>query len=305
MQHFIIFVVYFKNTKTMKLDGRRESTNVEDRRGKSSGIKAGGIGIGGIIIVGLIWLLTGKLDVSSLVQNPTGDYTEQTTDGKDYSQVDVELMQFCKQILAGTEDVWTQEFKKMGMTYQPPKMVVFSGAVRSGCGSATSDSGPFYCSADQTVYLDLEFFKSMKDEIGADGDFAYAYVIAHEVGHHVQYLLGTLDEAHQKMAQYGKNTKNYNQTSVRLELQADFYAGVWAYHDNQMFGSLEDGDIEEALNAAAKIGDDYLQKQAYGKTMPETFNHGTSEQRARWLKKGLKTGNVKLGDTFSPSYSSL
>lgn len=290
----------------MKLDGRRQSTNVEDRRGKSGGAaKVGGLGLGGIIILGLIWLLTGKApDTSTLQQLGQGSGTEYVQE-QDYSEVDVELMTFCKQILAGTEDVWTQEFKKMGLTYQPPKMVIFAGAVSSGCGSATSDSGPFYCSADQTVYLDLEFFKSMKDQIGADGDFAYAYVIAHEVGHHVQYLLGTLDAAHQKMAQYGKNTAGYNQTSVRLELQADFYAGVWAYHDNRLFGSLEDGDIEEALNAAAKIGDDYLQKQAYGRTMPETFNHGTSEQRSRWLKKGLRTGDMSQGDTFSPSYNSL
>jgi len=288
----------------MKLDGRRLSTNVEDRRGKG-GVKAGGLGLGGIIIVGLIWLLTGKApDTSTLQQMTQGIGTEYAQE-QDYSEVDVELMQFCKQILAGTEDVWTAEFKKMGMTYQPPKMVVFAGAVSSGCGNASSDSGPFYCSADQTVYLDLEFFKSMKSQLGADGDFAYAYVIAHEVGHHVQYLLGTLDAAHQQMAEYGKGTKGYNQTSVRLELQADFYAGVWAYHDNQMFGSLEDGDIEEALDAAAKIGDDYLQKQAYGKTMPETFNHGTSEQRARWLKKGLRTGDMSQGDTFSPNYNSL
>ena len=290
----------------MKLDGRRQSTNVEDRRGMSGGAKVGGIGLGGIIIVGLIWLLTGNAPDTQVLQQMTqGAGTEYASDGRDYSQVDVELMTFCKQILAGTEDVWTQEFRKMGRTYQPPKMVVFSGAVNSGCGSATSDSGPFYCSADQTVYLDLEFFKSMKDEIGADGDFAYAYVIAHEVGHHVQYLLGTLDAAHEQMARYGKNSKGYNQTSVRLELQADFYAGVWAYHDNKMFGSLEDGDIEEALDAAAKIGDDYLQKQAYGRTMPETFNHGTSEQRSRWLKKGLRTGDVNQGDTFSGNYNSL
>lgn len=287
----------------MKLDGRRQSTNVIDRRGKG-GIRAGGISLGGILIAGLIWLLTGKAPDPGTLQQITQGGTEYAQE-QDYSQVDVELMTFCKQILAGTEDVWTQEFSKMGKTYIPPKMVIFAGSVSSGCGNATSDSGPFYCSADQTVYLDLEFFKSMKDQIGADGDFAYAYVIAHEVGHHVQYLLGTLDAAHQKMARYGKNTKGYNQTSVRLELQADFYAGVWAYHDNEMFGSLEDGDIEEALNAAAKIGDDYLQRQAYGRTMPETFNHGTSEQRSRWLKKGLRTGDVKLGDTFSPNYDQL
>ena len=289
----------------MKLDGRRESTNVEDRRGKGGAVKAGGLGLGGIIIVGLIWLLTGKAPDTSTLQQMSQSGSTEYSDGKDYSQVDVELMQFCKQILAGTEDVWDSEFKKMGKTYVPPKMVIYSDAVSSGCGNATSAGGPFYCSADQTVYLDLEFFKSMKREIGADGDFAYAYVIAHEVGHHVQYLLGTLNAAHQQMARYGKNTQGYNQTSVRLELQADFYAGVWAYHDNRMFGSLEDGDIEEALNAASKIGDDYLQKQAYGRTAPETFNHGTSEQRSRWLKKGIRTGDMSQGDTFSQSYSSL
>ena len=288
----------------MRLEGRRESTNVEDRRGKKAVAAAGGIGIGGLIIYLIISLMGG--DASAVMeQMQQGSSTEYVEEGTDYSQVDVELMTFCKQILAGTEDVWTQEFRKLGRTYEPPKMVIFSDAVNSGCGNATSASGPFYCSADETVYLDLEFFKSMKKQIGADGDFAYAYVIAHEVGHHVQNQLGILGQAHQKMAQYGKDTQGYNQTSVRLELQADFFAGVWAHHDNKMFGSLEDGDIEEALNAAAKIGDDYLQKQAYGRTMPETFNHGTSAQRSRWLKKGISTGDVNQGDTFSPSYSSL
>ena len=281
----------------MRLEGRRESTNVEDRRGKKTVAAAGGIGIGGLIIYLIISLMGG--DASAVMeQMQPGNSTEYVEDGKDYSQVDVELMTFCKQILAGTEDVWTQEFRKLGRTYQPPKMVIFSDAVNSGCG-------PFYCSADETVYLDLEFFKSMKKQIGADGDFAYAYVIAHEVGHHVQNQLGILGEAHQQMANYGRNTPQSNEVSVRLELQADFFAGVWAHHDNKMFGSLEDGDIEEALNAAAKIGDDYLQKQAYGRTMPETFNHGTSAQRSRWLKKGIATGDINQGDTFSPSYSSL
>ena len=289
----------------MNLNGRRQSTNFEDRRGKGGAVKAGGLGLGGIVIIGLIWLLTGKAPDSNTLQQLTQGATSEYSDGKDYSQVDVELVTFCKQILAGTEDVWASEFKKMGRTYQPPKMVIFSDAVSSGCGNATSAAGPFYCSADQTVYLDLEFFKSMRAQIGADGDFAYAYVIAHEVGHHVQNLLGTLNAAHQQMARYGQNTAGYNQISVRLELQADFYAGVWAYHDNKMFGSLEDGDIEEALNAASKIGDDYLQKQAYGRTMPETFNHGTSAQRQRWLKRGLSTGDMTEGDTFSPAYRSL
>lgn len=291
----------------MKLDGRRESTNVEDRRGKGGAAKAGGLGIGGIIIVGLIWLLTGKAPDAEVVQQLTqGNNSEYTqTDPAQFSEEDQELFKFAKQILAGTEDVWTKEFKKMGRTYKPPKLVVFSDAVNSACGNATSASGPFYCSGDQCVYLDLEFFKSMKSQIGADGDFAYAYVIAHEVGHHVQYLLGTLNAAHQQMARYGQNSAQSNQISVRLELQADFYAGVWAYNDNKMFGSLEDGDIEEALNAASKIGDDYLQKQAYGRTIPETFNHGTSAQRSKWLKKGLYTGDINQGDTFSPDYDRL
>ncbi|MBO7616732.1 MAG: neutral zinc metallopeptidase [Bacteroidales bacterium] len=287
----------------MKLEGRRESTNVEDRRGKRAVATAGGLGIGGILIYLLISFLGG--DPSQVVQQlPQGNNTEYVEE-QDYSEVDKELMTFCKRILAGTEDVWDREFKKMGRTYQPPKMVIFSDAVSSGCGNATSASGPFYCSADETVYLDLEFFKSMKRQIGADGDFAYAYVIAHEVGHHVQNQLGILGQVHQQMAQYGQNSQKSNQLSVRLELQADFFAGVWAYNDNKLFGSLEDGDIEEALNAAAKIGDDYLQKQAYGRTMPETFNHGTSAQRSRWLKKGLSTGDVSQGDTFSPSYNQL
>ena len=191
----------------------------------------------------------------------------------------------------------------MGRTYVPPKLVLFKNSVQSGCGGATSASGPFYCSADQSVYLDLAFFTDMKRQLGSDGDFAYAYVIAHEVGHHVQYLLGTLNEAHSKMSRVSE--KESNQISVRLELQADFYAGIWAYHDNKMFGSLEDGDIEEGLNTASVIGDDYLQKKARGYTVPESFNHGTSAQRVKWLKKGLNSGDISLGDTFSPSYSAL
>ena len=277
---------------------------MEDRRGKKTAATAGGIGLGGIIIALIIMFMGG--DPNQVIeQMGATNQTEYVDDGVDYSQVDEELMTFCKRILAGTEDIWTREFQKMGRTYEAPKMVIFSDAVSSGCGNATSASGPFYCSADETVYLDLEFFKSMKSQIGADGDFAYAYVIAHEVGHHVQNQLGILGQAHEKMARAGKNSAEYNQTSVRLELQADFFAGVWAHNDNKLFGSLEEGDIEEALNAAAKIGDDYLQKQAYGRTMPETFNHGTSAQRSRWLKKGLATGDVSQGDTFSPRYESL
>ena len=285
----------------MKLQGRRESKNVDDRRGRTA--KTAGIGIGGLIIAGIIALFMGG-DPSSVLQQMASS-NMQTTENTGYvpTAEEQELAKFASQILAGTEDVWTAEFKKMGRTYQPPELVLFKGSVQSGCGGATSSSGPFYCSADQKVYIDLEFFSSMRQKLGADGDFAYAYVIAHEVGHHVQYLLGTLTEAHQLMSRVSE--KEANQISVRLELQADYYAGVWAYHDNQMFGSLEDGDIEEGLHAAAVIGDDYLQKKARGYTVPESFNHGTSAQRVKWLKKGLTTGSVRGGDTFSPDYASL
>lgn len=261
-----------------------------------------GMGIGGVVIAALIALLMGK-DPSQVIQQVTSANT--TTEATEYvpTAQEEKLATFAKQILAGTEDVWTAEFKKMGKTYIPPKLVLFKDAVQSGCGGATSASGPFYCSADQCVYLDLSFFSTMYDQLGADGDFAYAYVIAHEVGHHVQYLLGTLGEAHSQMARVSE--KESNQISVRLELQADFYAGIWAFHDNEMFGSLEDGDIEEGLNVASKIGDDYLQKQARGYSVPDSFNHGRSDQRVKWLKKGLSSGNIRLGDTFSPAYSAL
>ena len=282
----------------MNLKGRRISTNVDDRRGKKAGL---GIGIGGAIIVAIIALFMGK-DPSAALQNLNlgGGETETT-----YTPTaeEEELATFAKQILAGTEDVWTAEFKKMGKTYVPPKLVLFTDAVQSGCGGASSSTGPFYCSADQSVYIDLSFFSTMQKQFGSAGDFAYAYVIAHEVGHHVQYLLGTLQEAHNQMSRLSE--KESNQISVRLELQADFYAGVWAHQDNKMFNSLEDGDVEEGLAIAARIGDDYLQKRAKGYTVPESFNHGTSDQRSRWLKKGITTGDIRQGDTFSPAYNRL
>ena len=288
----------------MDLNGRRQSTNVDDRRGGSVA-KAGGIGLGGIVVVGLIVLLSGGnlSDVFQVAEQMGGTQTIQTGGSYTPTAEEEELAVFATQILAGTEDVWTKIFEQNGMTYTPPKLVLFSGAVQSGCGGATASSGPFYCSGDHCVYLDLSFFTSMKRQIGADGDFAYAYVIAHEVGHHVQYLLGTLNQAHSQMSRVSE--KQSNQISVRLELQADFYAGIWAYYDNKMFGSLEDGDIEEGLNVASKIGDDYLQKKARGYSVPDSFNHGTSAQRSKWLKKGLTTGNLNLGDTFSPAYQDL
>lgn len=290
----------------MKLDGRRESSNVEDRRGQRSSVKMGGMGIGGLIIMGLLTWLMGGNPLSVLEQadlSGLGNVIEQSDGGREFTAEEQELAKFSKQILAGTEDVWTAEFKKMGRTYEPPRMVLYTGSTQSACGTGTSSMGPFYCSGDQCVYIDLSFFSDMKKQLGADGDFAYAYVIAHEVGHHVQYLLGTLDDAHAAMARSSKAESN--RINVRLELQADFYAGVWAYHDNKMFGSLEQGDLEEALDCAQKIGDNYLQEKARGYSQPETFTHGTSAQRMRWLKLGVTTGDVKRGDTFSLPESQL
>lgn len=283
----------------MKLNGRRESGNVRDMRGK--GGRTAGIGLGGLVIVGLItWLLGGNpLDV---IQQAGGLSVGSDTEYVPTPEEEA-LAKFSRKILAGTEDVWTAEFSRLGLRYEPPTLVLFSGAVQSGCGGATSSTGPFYCSADQSVYIDLSFFSTMKEQFGSAGDFAYAYVIAHEVGHHVQYLLGTLQQVHQAKAQLSQ--KEANKLSVRLELQADFYAGLWAHQDNAMFGSLEAGDLEEGLEIAARIGDDYLQKQAQGYAVPETFNHGTSAQRARWLKKGFSTGDINKGDTFNLKYNNL
>ena len=293
----------------MKLDGRRESTNVDDRRGMSAA-KMGGIGgIGGIIVIALITLLSGGSlgDVfNSVVSNPellNGNVVEQAEGGREFTAEEQELAKFSKQILAGTEDVWTAEFQKLGRTYEPPKMVLYTGSVQTACGNGQSSMGPFYCSADQCLYIDLSFFTSMKQQLGADGDFAYAYVIAHEVGHHVEYLLGTLGKAHEQMSRL--NQKEANKVSVRLELLADFYAGVWAYHDNEMFGSLEDGDLEEAIRCAQVIGDNYLQEKARGYSQPETFTHGTSKQRMKWLKLGLSTGDIRKGNTFQCSDAEL
>ena len=283
----------------MKLEGRRTSSNVDDRR--RSGKTTAGLGIGGLIIAGLVtWLMGGNpLDVL------TGQMANVSQMGTEYvpSAEEEAMAVFASQILAGTEDVWTKEFEKMGRRYVPPKMILFSRATTSGCGSASSQTGPFYCPADQTVYLDLSFFDEMRVKLGAGGDFAYAYVIAHEVGHHVQYLLGTLDKVQQMQSRMSK--KESNQINVRLELQADFYAGIWAYHDNKMYNSLESGDIEEGLNAASAIGDDRLQMQSKGYTVPDAFNHGTSAQRVRWLKKGAVAGRVADGDTFSLNYAAL
>ena len=290
----------------MRLDGRRESSNVEDRRGMSGGAKAG-LGIGGIIMVALFAWLSGGDPVAAVMQqvqqNTFGGNTEVTEGQPQFTEEDQQLATFSTQILAGTEDVWTEIFKQNGAQYQVPKMVLYTGGVQTACGQGSAQMGPFYCSGDQKLYIDLSFFTTMKQQLGAEGDFAYAYVIAHEVGHHVEYLTGTLAKVHEQMARLPE--AEANKLSVRLELLADFYAGVWAHHDNKRFGSLEDGDIEEAIRCAQVIGDDYLQKKARGYAVPESFNHGTSKQRMKWFKLGLETGDISKGTTFQCSDAEL
>lgn len=291
----------------MRLNGRRTSSNVSDRRGASSRNVGIGGGIIGIVAIALYTIFSGG-NIGDVFNNVTSQMiNENITFGGDTHTLDSEdqrLADIASKVLAGTEDVWTREFERQGWgEYECPQMVLYSGSINSACGHATSQVGPFYCSADQTVYIDLDFFKEMKSNIGASGDFAYAYVIAHEVGHHVQYLLGTLSDAHSLMNSVSKTQAN--QISVRLELQADFYAGVWAHLDNEMFNSIEPGDIENAVNAASKIGDDYLQKRSQGREVPDSFTHGRSAQRVKWLQKGIDTGNPIEGDTFTPPYNLL
>ena len=290
----------------MKLNGRRKSSNVEDVRGMSNGAKAGIGGIGGIIIIALITFLSGG-DLGDVINNVASQQLQgqlqETTDNSEpsFTEEEQQLAEFSKQILAGTEDVWTEQFKLHGMQYTYPTMVLYTGSVNTACGQGSAQMGPFYCSGDQKLYLDLSFFSSMRKELGieakGDLDFAYAYVIAHEVGHHVEYLRGILSKCHAKMDQLSQTEAN--KLSVKLELLADYYAGCWAHYDNEKFSSLSDGDIEEAIDCAEKIGDNYLQEKARGYSQPETFTHGTSQQRMYWLKKGLETGDWNT-TTFSP-----
>ena len=282
----------------MRLDGRRESSNVEDRRGMSGGAVAG-LGLGGIALVAIITLLMGGNigDVIQNVQNSGGIGSRTEQSSYEPTPENEALARFSRQILASTEDVWSAYFKQTGIgTYRAPTLVLYSGNTATACGTGQAAMGPFYCSGDEKLYIDLSFFATMRQQLGADGDFAYAYVIAHEVGHHVQNLLGTLGQAHQQMARMNK--ADANRVSVRIELQADFYAGVWGHYESQMFGSLEDGDLMEAINCASKIGDDYLQKKSQGYAVEESFTHGTAAQRMKWLKKGLQTGDIRQGNTF-------
>jgi len=276
----------------MRWRGERQSTNVEDRRGIGGrGIAVGG-GLGTIVLLLLALLLGG--DPRQLLEQvetgpaPTGQATRQ-------QPAQDEQTQFVRAALASTEDVWSEIFRQNGERYREPTLVIFDGRTPSACGMGSAAVGPFYCPADQKVYIDLSFFRDLEQRFRAPGDFAQAYVIAHEIGHHVQNLLGTMDKVHS--LQQRTRGPQANQLSVRLELQADFYAGLWAHYASRR-SLIEPGDIEEALRAASAIGDDRLQRQSQGYVVPDSFTHGTSEQRARWFRRGYETGDVRQGDTF-------
>jgi predicted metalloprotease len=278
--------------KNMRWAGRRQSTNIEDRRGVSGKRVAGVGGIGALVIGVIIYFLGGD---PSQVFNALGTGAEMTSEYQP-TEHEEQLADFISVVLADTEDVWDSLFMANGDRYTKPTLVLFTDEVQSACGFASAATGPFYCSNDSRVYIDLGFLEQLQHKLNARGDFAQAYIVAHEVGHHVQNLLGILDQVH---GLYGKvSDEEYNEMTVRLELQADFLAGVWAHHAQRMKNILESGDIEEAMNAADAVGDDRIQLQSQGYVVPDSFTHGTSAQRLRWFKKGFETGDISQGDTF-------
>jgi hypothetical protein len=277
----------------MRWRGRRKSTNVDDRRGRGAGP---GIALGGVgIVIAIVVLLLGG-DPTAILQGGGGGGS-QTQEPFVPTPAEQELADFSLTVLADTEDVWNEQFRRMGRRYEEPKMVFFSGRVRSACGFASAAVGPFYCPGDKQIYIDLGFFQTLRDRLGAPGDFAQAYVIAHEVGHHVQHLLGLSKPVERARGRVSKT--QLNALTVRMELQADFLAGVWAHHAQRTKQILEEGDIEEAMNAARQIGDDALQKKSQGYVVPDSFTHGTSAQRAAWFRRGLRLGDLEAGDTFN------
>ncbi len=283
----------------MRWQGRRQSGNVEDRRGSGGKRLAVGGGLGTVVLV-IITLLFGG-DLGDVLRIVTGGgnmaATASAPAGREPTAEENAQAQFVKVVLADTEDVWNKIFQEQGGQYREPNLVLFTGAVQSACGNARAATGPFYCPGDQKIYIDLSFQETLSERLGASGDFAMAYVVAHEVGHHVQNLMGLTDKVHSQRGRISQT--EYNELSVRLELQADFMAGVWTHHAQEMNNILEEGDIEEAMRAANAIGDDRLQKQSQGYVVPDAFTHGTSEQRMRWFRKGLETGDITQGDTFS------
>jgi len=282
----------------MKWRGRQESTNIEDRRGRS--VRRVGVGgIGGLgIVVAIIYMLMGgnPLDLLTLVQEQPVTH-EQSQGSYQESAEEKQLRQFSAVVLRETENVWNELFARSGRSYEEPTLTIYSGSVQSGCGFASAGSGPFYCPLDRKIYLDLGFYDVMRNSFGAPGDFAMAYVIAHEVGHHVQNLLGILEKVHALRPRISQ--EQFNALSVKLELQADYLAGVFAHHV-QNKNLLDEGDFEEAMGAASAVGDDTIQKKTQGYIMPDSFTHGTSEQRMRWFRKGFQTGDLSQGDTFGP-----
>lgn len=283
----------------MKWGGRRQSDNMEDRRGMSGGGKAviGG-GLIGIVIL-LLNMFGGETGQTlAPILNQFQEGQSAPTEQRELTAEEKQEGEFVNALLVDNEDVWTKIFKENGWNYEAPKLVLFSGQVQTACGGASSASGPFYCPGDRKVYMDMTFFEELKSKFGAEGgDFAVAYVVAHEIGHHVQTLLGT--SAKMRKMQEGLSEAEANKLSVALELQADFYAGVWTHYNEEMNKILEPGDIEEALSAANAVGDDAIQKKMQGQVVPDSFTHGSSEQRMFWFKKGLKTGDIKQGDTFA------
>jgi predicted metalloprotease len=273
--------------------GRRQSSNVEDRRGMSARRGVVGGGLGTIVILLAIYFLGGD---PTQVLNTLQVDDSQTTSSYVGTPEENELAQFVSVVLAETEDVWTELFNRQGLTYEYPKLVIFAGSVQSACGYAGSATGPFYCPGDYKVYIDLSFYRELQERFRAPGDFAMAYVIAHEIGHHVQTLLGITEKMMSLRSQLSE--EDYNKYLVRLELQADYLAGVWAHYADRM-NLLEKGDLDEALNAASAVGDDRVQKAAQGYVVPDSFTHGTSEQRKRWFYKGFQSGNLNEGDTFN------
>lgn len=278
----------------MLWQGRRESDNVQDERRSGGGRIAIGGGIGGVVLVVAYLLLGG--DPQALIESQQQSQLSQPRQIEGDAPRD-EASKFIAVVLADTEDAWNEIFRQMGRPYEEPKLVLFANQTRSGCGFASGASGPFYCPEDRRVYIDLAFYRELRDRFGAPGDFAQAYVIAHEVGHHVQNLLGISDRVHAARGRVSE--AEYNQLSVRLELQADFFAGVWARHADRVKHVVEAGDIEEAMRAASVVGDDNLQRRSRGYVVPESFTHGTSEQRVRWFRKGYDTGDLRQGDTFT------
>ncbi|QEC54154.1 KPN_02809 family neutral zinc metallopeptidase [Anseongella ginsenosidimutans] len=282
----------------MRWQGRRRSSNVDDRRAGGGRKLALGGGLGTIVVVVLVLLFGG--DPSQLLEQMQTSQPVQQQGSAVTSAEDDSLAAFVSVVLADTEDVWNRLFAESGSDYREPTLVLFREMDQSACGYAQAAMGPFYCPADEKVYIDLSFYDELRNRFQAPGDFAMAYVIAHEVGHHIQNLLGISEQVQRQRGSLSQ--EDYNKLSVRLELQADFLAGVWAHHAQEMKNILESGDIEEALNAANAIGDDQLQQQSQGYVVPDSFTHGTSEQRMRWFKKGFETGDISQGDTFQADY---